>query len=343
MKRFLNTLFVTTQKVYLHKEGESLVARLNGEIKMRMPVINLQGIMCFGNIYVSPFLIGACVEKGIIITFLTEWGKFLWRAQGKVNGNVLLRKEQYRISDNEKRSAEMARACIGGKIYNSRVVIDRVIRDHGERINKAAVEQTSAKLKKALSDLKAAQTLETIRGIEGQCAALYFGIFNEMILSQKEEFVLYNRNRRPPVDKVNAMLSLVYTLLYHDIASALESVGLDSYVGFLHRDRPGRCSLVLDLMEEFRPFFADRLVLSLINRKEITAKDFREEGSGGIFLNDEGRKALLVAYQERKKDVIKHPYLEEEMPIGTLFYVQALLLARYIRGDIDGYPPYFWR
>ncbi len=342
MKRFLNTLYITTPKTYLRKKGETVAVIREREIVARIPLITLDGIVCFGNVLVSPFLLGACPEYNISVSFLDIQGKFLARSQGPVAGNVLLRKEQYRISDSEGRSAELARFFLTGKIANQRTVLQRALRDHSAKMNVRHVQDAVSFLEHSLSRLERTNSLDVIRGIEGDAAHRYFSVFNELLLDNKD-FAFEDRNRRPPRDPVNAMLSYTYTLLYHDMRSALECCGLDPGVGFLHRDRPGRFSLALDLMEEFRPFFADRLVLSLINKKVINHTDFEASGSGAVLMNDPARKNLIQAYQKRKERVIQHPYVGKKMHIAILFQVQAQLLARYIRGDIDGYPVYLWR
>lgn len=343
MKRFLNTLYITTQKTYLHKKGEAIEILLDDKVLASIPMINLEGIVCFGNIRVSPYLLGAAPEYNITISFLSETGKFLARVQGPVAGNVLLRKEQYRISDDKTKSAKAAKFILYGKISNQATVLKRALRDHGDKINVPKMEEAIEYLSNNIKLIDKTDNLESLRGIEGDSAEKYFSVFDELITSQKEDFKFAGRNRRPPLDNVNAMLSYIYTLLYHDMISALECVGLDPAVGFLHRDRPGRLSLALDLMEEFRPFFADRLVLSMINRREIVAKDFVTSASGAILMSDEARKKLIAAYQKKKEDVLTHPYIDKKMHIGILFHTQAQLLARYIRGDIDGYPVYIWK
>ncbi len=343
MKRFLNTLFITTQNSYLNKEGETVVVRVRKEKVARIPVINLQGIVCFGNILLSPFLMGFCAERGVTITHLTENGRFLARVQGPVTGNVLLRKEQYRMSDDLLRSALVAKAVVLGKIANSRTVLRRALRDHPDKIDTDAIGRVVAELGRSIERVQRESDLEAIRGIEGDTARQYFGVFDELITAQKNDFQFRERNRRPPLDRANALLSFVYTLLYHDIRSAIESCGLDPAVGFLHRDRPGRMSLALDLMEEFRAYYADRLVLTLINLKQIQGKEFTVAASGAVLMNDGARKKVLTAYQTRKQDAVYHPFVGKNMHIGILFQVQALLLARLIRGDLDGYPPFLWR
>jgi CRISPR-associated protein Cas1 len=343
MKRFLNTLFVTTPNSYLNKEGETVVVNVDKEKVARIPVINLQGIVCFGNILISPFLMGFCAQRGVTITHLTENGRFLARVQGPVTGNVLLRKDQYRMSDDLGRSAVVAKTIVLGKLANSRTVLQRALRDHPDKIDTGSVGRVVAELGNAIERVQRESDLEAIRGIEGDTARQYFGVFDELITAQKDDFTFHERNRRPPLDRVNALLSFIYTLLYHDIRSAIESCGLDPAVGFLHRDRPGRMSLALDLMEEFRSFFADRLVLSLINLKQVQGKEFAIAENGAVLMNDDARKKVLAAYQTRKQDAVYHPFVGKNMHIGILFQVQALLMARLIRGDIDGYPPFFWR
>lgn len=343
MQRFLNTLYITTQKTYLHKKGEAVEVIVEDKVLATIPLITLDSIVCFGNISVSPFLLGACPEHNVTISFLSETGKFLARVQGPVAGNVLLRKAQYRISDDLDKSAVIAKYFITGKIANQKTVLQRAIRDHKDKVDVQKIQKAVLELTSSLNKVLKESDLNTIRGIEGDAAETYFSVFNELIISQKDEFVFEGRNRRPPLDNVNALLSYVYTLLYHDMISALEVVGLDPAVGFMHRDRPGRLSLALDLVEEFRAFFADRLVLNLINRNEISAKQFEKTASGAVVMDDTARKTVITAYQKRKEVVITHPYVEKKMHLAILFHTQAQLLARYIRGDIDGYPVYIWK
>lgn len=341
MKKLLNTLFVSTQGAYLAKEGETVIVKIEKEIKLRLPIHGIGGIVCFGSVMISPPLMHFCAERNVLISFLNEFGKFLARVHGPVSGNILLRKEQFRRSDDIVRSAEIAKNLVIGKIFNAKAVLSRFIRDHQQ--NNENVLSVISRLKENLGIIKDIAKLEQIRGIEGESAKAYFSVFDNLILEQKNHFVFYGRNRRPPMDNVNAMLSFVYTLLCHDIEAALETVGLDPQAGFLHRDRPGRPSLALDIMEEFRHPFADRFVLSLINLRKVNNKGFSKAASGAVIMSDETRKMLLKAYQERKKDEIKHYYLKEKISIGMLFFTQALLLARFIRGDIDQYPPFIWR
>jgi CRISPR-associated protein Cas1 len=343
MKKHLNTLFVTTQGAYLAKEGETVVVKVNQEVRLSVPVHTIGGIVCFGNVSCSPFLMGFCGENGVGISFLSEYGRFLARVQGPVSGNVLLRREQYRKADDQKYSAQMAKAFVTGKIANCRTVLQRVLRDHAQKLDEDALRRSVDDMSRSLQSLDLNQSLDAVRGLEGDAAHTYFSVFDHLIVAQKESFTFQERNRRPPLDNVNCLLSFIYTLLMHDCRSALESVGLDPAVGFLHRDRPGRPSLALDMMEELRPFLADRLTLSLINLRQVQDKGFNKTEAGAVMMNDETRRTLLVAYQERKQEEIYHPFLDEKVTIGLLFHVQALLLARCLRGDLDGYPPFIWK
>ena len=343
MKKHLNTLFVTTQGAYLAKEGETVVVKVEKEIRLRVPIHTIGGIVCFGNIMCSPFLMGFCAERDVAISFLTERGRFLARVQGPVSGNVLLRREQYRRADDMGVSAEMAKAVLTGKLANCRTVLQRALRDHSDKLNEDEVREASQRISGSLQSLQSDLSLNVLRGIEGEAAHTYFGVFDHLITSQKKDFIFRGRNRRPPLDRINCLLSFLYTLVLHDVRSALESVGLDPAVGFLHRDRPGRPGLALDIMEEFRPFLADRLTLSLINLNQVQKKGFKQMESGAVLMDDDTRKAVLVAYQKRKQDEILHPFLEEKVTIGLLFHMQALLLARCLRGDLDGYPTFIWK
>jgi len=343
MKKHLNTLFVTTQGAYLAKEGETVVVKVGGETRLQLPIHTLGGIVCFGNVMCSPFLMGFCAQREVAISFLTENGRFLARLQGPVSGNVLLRREQYRRADDMDVSAQMAKSALTGKLANSRTVLQRAVRDHAAKLNVEAVQEASKKIGASIDHLRSNLPLDVLRGIEGEAARTYFNVFDHLIVSQKGDFSFQGRNRRPPLDPVNCLLSFLYTLLLHDIRAALESVGLDPAVGFLHRDRPGRPGLALDLMEEFRPFLADRLALSLINLNQVRAAGFRELPTGAVLMEDDTRKTVLVTYQKRKQDEILHPFLGEKMTIGLLFQMQALLLARWLRGDLDGYPVFIWK
>ncbi|OPY12368.1 MAG: CRISPR-associated protein Cas4/endonuclease Cas1 fusion [Syntrophus sp. PtaB.Bin138] len=343
MKKLLNTLYVTTQGAYLSKEGETVMVSVDGQKRLQVPVHTLGGIVCFGRVMCSPFLMGFCAENNVGLSFLTENGRFLARVQGPVSGNVLLRREQYRRADSPEFSASMARSFVAGKIANARTVLQRALRDHGRKIAQPEVEQVVALLGGALRRLEATDHLDALRGVEGETARCYFSVFDHLITSQKEGFRFEGRNRRPPLDNVNCLLSFLYTLLLHDVRSALEGVGLDPAVGFLHRDRPGRPGLALDLMEEFRPFLADRLTLSLINLGQVNSRGFSKAETGAVTMADDTRREVIVAYQKRKQDEILHPFLGEKVAVGILFHVQALLLARHLRGDLDGYPPFVWR
>jgi len=343
MKKYLNTLFITTQGAYLSKEGETVVVSVEKETKLQVPIHTLSGIVCFGQVAMSPFLMGFCAENNVAVSFLTEYGRFLASIRGKVSGNVLLRREQYRKADDENFCQKIAKYFLAGKFANGRSVLRRSLRDHRDKINADAVEASAQRLTYAIGQLERNYTLDELRGLEGDSAHSYFSVFDHLIVVQKDGFKFEERNRRPPLDNVNCLLSFIYTLMMHDIRSALETVGLDPAVGFLHRDRPGRSSLALDMVEEFRPFLADRLVLSLINLCQVDKKGFNKSDSGAVMMNDETRKSVLVAYQTRKQEEIMHPFLNEKMSVGLLFYAQALLLARFLRGDIDGYPVFIWK
>ncbi len=343
MKKFLNTLFVATQGAYLNKEGQSVVVSVEKEVRLRMPIHTLNGIVCFGNVLCSPFLLGYCAESQVAVSFLTENGRFLARVQGPVSGNVLLRREQYRRADNLDYCAAIARTLVAAKAANARAVLQRAARDHADKTHTTLLEPAITRLGRVVEDMREAARLDQVRGREGDAGREYFGVFDHLITAQKDDFVFRERSRRPPLDPVNALLSFVYVLLAHDCVGALEAMGLDPQVGFLHRDRPGRTSLALDLMEEFRPFFADRLVLSLINLKQVAKRGFKTTESGAVEMDDETRKTVLTAYQKRKQEEIRHPYLEESMPLGLVFSAQALLLARHLRGDLDAYPAFIWK
>lgn len=343
MKKLLNTLYVTTSDARLALDGENVVVYQGDDALGRFPLHNLEGIVVFGYIGASPALMGACVSRNISLCFLTPFGKFLARVVGKEYGNVTLRKTQYSVSADEVRSAEISKSFLLGKIYNSRWVIERAIRDYPMRLDVERLKTASGFLKRSTCEIMTGSNLEQLRGIEGEAASVYFGVFDELILQQKDSFHFDVRNRRPPLDNVNALLSFVYTLLANQTAAALTTVGLDSYVGFLHRDRPGRISLALDLMEELRSVYADRFVLSIINKKIITASGFEKKEDGAVVMTDDTRKAVLSAWQNKKQEVITHPFLQEKVEWGLVPYVQAMLLARYLRGDIDAYPPFLWK
>ena len=338
MKKHLNTLYVRTQGAWISKDGETVAVSVQGDVKLRVPIHMLEGIVCFGNVLVSPFLLGHCAETGVTVSFLTEHGRFLSRVVGPVSGNVILRRTQYRWADDEERAAELARSFVLGKVLNSRVVLQRAARDHSELSD--ILEPAIGHLGRAALRVQKSESVDNIRGIEGDAARIYFGVFGHLITRSDTGLVFSGRSRRPPRDEVNALLSFVYTLLLHDVRSALEAVGLDPQVGYLHRDRAGRPSLALDMLEEFRAPLADRLVLSLINRLQVRQNGFERRETGGVWMTDDTRKTVLVAYQERKRAELKHPFLNETCTYGALPHIQASLLARYIRGDLDAYPPY---
>ena len=343
MRKLLNTLFVTQPDVYLSLDGDNVVLLQENERLGRVPLHNLESIVNFGYVGVSPALMGYCAERNISISFLTMNGRFLARVVGESRGNVILRKKQYRISDDEDKSALIARNFILGKVFNNKWIIERMTRDHPLRIDISQFKEISNQLSLILEEIMQCTNLENLRGWEGQAAITYNKVFDQMILQQKDEFYFKERTRRPPQDNVNALLSLAYTLLANDVASALEAVGLDAYVGFLHRDRTGRASLALDLMEELRGVYADKFVLSLINNKVVKGTDFVNKENGAVLMKEEARKKFLAAWQKRKQDKIKHPYLNEKIEWGLVPYVQSLLLARYLRGDLDQYPPFLWK
>lgn len=343
MKQLLNTLFVTSEDAYLSLDGENVVVNREKQIVARFPLHTLTGIIAFCYAGASPALMGACADRDIALSFCTPRGRFLARACGESNGNVLLRRTQYRIADDPAQSCRAARGFIFGKLYNTRWSIERSLRDHKLRLDESALRDASTRIKALLPAVAEETSIDSLRGLEGVGAAAYFSVFDELILHEKEHFFFRERSRRPPLDRVNALLSFIYSLLAHDCASALEAVGLDSYVGYLHRDRPGRTSLALDLMEELRPCMADRFVLTQINLRQISPNDFDMRESGAVLLTDDGRRKILKNWQKKKQEEITHPYLNEKIPWGLIPYVQALLLSRYLRGDLDAYPPFLWK
>ena len=343
MKRLLNTLFVTSEDAYMTLDGENIVVRRDKEEAGRFPLHNFEEIVCFSYAGASPALMGACTDRGIGLSFCSPSGRFLARTAGITNGNVLLRREQYRAADDPLDSCRIAKYMILGKLYNCRWSIERTKRDHRLRIDEDKFSGACLAIRGIMSQVPEADSTDSVRGLEGAAASVYFEVFDDMILRNKETFFFKSRNRRPPTDNVNAMLSFAYSLLARNCASALESVGLDAYVGFMHRDRPGRTSLALDIMEELRPCLADRFVLTLINNNVMQADDFENTEGGAVLMNEDGRRKFLKSWQERKKDTITHPYLGEKMPWGLVPYAQSLLLSRYLRGDLDAYPPFMWK
>lgn len=342
MKRHLNTLFVMTQGAYVHKDNDNVVVAIERQERMRLPIHTLGSIVCFGNVLCSPYLLGHCAENRVSVAFLTETGRFLARVEGNTKGNVLLRRRQYRLADDKIASANIARQIVQAKIANCSTQLKRFGRDHapkGEPQMESAIKTMGIILRK----LEMVDDLDAIRGYEGEAARTYFSVFDRRIVRNRETFQFEARSRRPPLDAVNALISFLYTIVLHDIQSALETVGLDPAVGYLHRDRPGRPGLALDLMEEFRPWLADRVALNLINRTQLTARHFENMETGAVLMNEDGRKILLTEYQNRKQEEVRHPFLDEQVTIGTLFFIQALLFARFLRGDIDAYPAYIPR
>lgn len=343
MRHLLNTLFVTSEDAWLSLDGETVVVNQDKTAIARFPLHNLQSIVSFSYAGASPALMGACAQRDVALSFCSPRGKFLARTSGISRGNVLLRRSQYRIADDPVESCCIARTMIFGKVYNARWSIERTRRDHKLRIEDEKFNAVSEQLKALLPQILDAADSESLRGLEGAAANEYFRVFDDMLLRHKDEFFFHGRSRRPPLDKVNAMLSFAYSLLANDCASALESVGLDAYVGFLHRDRPGRQSLALDLMEELRACMADRFVVTAVNNRIVSPEDFVQEEGGAVRMTDSGRQKFLRQWQLKKQETITHPYLEEKLPWGLVPYVQALLLSRYLRGDLDGYPPFLWK
>lgn len=343
MRRLLNTLYITQPDVYLSLDGDNIVLLKEQEKLGRLPLHNLEAIISFGYTGASPALMGYCADRNISITFLTMSGRFLARVIGQSKGNVVLRKKQYAISEDESWSVKIARNFIVAKIYNHKWMVERMTRDYPLRIDVAQFKKVSEQLSSLMIEVRACEDLERLRGLEGQAAVSYNKVFGHMILQQQDDFYFHARSRRPPLDNVNAMLSLAYTLLAHDMASALEAVGLDAYVGFLHRDRPGRVSLALDVMEELRGVYADKFVLALINKRILNKDDFFKKENGAVLMTDDARKKFLDAWQKKKQEKISHPFLGENISWGLVPHAQALLLARYLRGDLDEYPPFLWK
>lgn len=346
MRRHLNTIYVTTENAWLRKDGANVVIEVEGTERGRVPMHMIEGIVCFGRPGASPAVMAACAEAGIALSFLTPQGKFLARVEGPRTGNVLLRRTQYRVADDPARAVPIVRGIITGKAANQRTVLRRALRDHGERISEPQrhlLQSAETRLSHVARRAAAANDVDSLRGHEGEAALTYFNVFDAMIQGDRATFSFNGRSRRPPLDRVNALLSFLYAMLAHDCRSALEGVGFDPQVGLLHADRPGRASLALDLMEELRPVLADRLALTLINRSQLKAGDFVVDEGGAVSLTEDGRKTVLLAWQERKKRELRHPFLGETMAMGLVPHVQAQLLARHLRGDMDGYPPFIWK
>ncbi|MBU5430159.1 type I-C CRISPR-associated endonuclease Cas1c [Kineothrix sp. MSJ-39] len=343
MRKLLNTLFILSEETYLSLDGENIVILAENSEKRRFPLHMLENIMCFSYKGASPALMGACAERKIGLSFFSPHGKFLAGVHGKEYGNVLLRKQQYRISDDKEQGLQYAKNMMIGKVYNSRWTLERTARDHKERVDYESIRKISAELQEGLLKIRTVDNIDQLRGIEGELASRYFSVFDELILNQKDDFIFQTRNRRPPMDRVNALLSFAYAVMERECANALRSVGLDPFVGFMHTDRPGRESMALDMMEEFRSILCDRFVLTLINTKTVRKDSFMKGDDGAVLLNDKGRKIFFNNWQNRKRELITHPFLKEKMEWGLVPYIQALLLARTIRGDIEEYPPFLWK
>jgi len=343
MKRLNNTLYVTNPDAYLSLDGETVAVQQGEETVGRVPLLNLSGIVCFGYRGASPALMGACAERGIDLSFLTPHGRFLSRVAGPVRGNVLLRVAQYEWASSPEKALPVARMFLTGKIYNARWRLERALRDHPQRVDEALIRAAVSEMRSALSLVGAADSVSSLMGLEGIAAKAYFGAFNQTILRGEAAFQFDGRSRRPPMDRVNALLSFAYSLLTNEVAGALEGVGLDPYAGFLHQLRPGRMSLALDLLEELRAPVADRFVVAQINLGVLSADDFSQKENGAFYLKDDARRAFLAAWQKFKQEQLTHPYLKEKIPWGMVPHAQAMLLARHLRGDLDAYPPFFWK
>ncbi|MEE8738946.1 MAG: type I-C CRISPR-associated endonuclease Cas1c [Bifidobacterium sp.] len=343
MKKLLNTLFVLTEDTYLALEDDNVVVHQGDKKLASVPLRSIEQIVCFTYKGASPALMGKCSEFGVGLSFFSPQGRYYCSVLGEKNRNVLLRREQFRIADAELRSLPIAESFIAGKIFNCRWVLERTKRDHAMRVNARRISEQCQILRDAMKSLNLCTSIDGLRGVEGNAAKDYFFAFDDLILRDKESFYFETRSRRPPLDRMNALLSFVYSLLTSDCVAALQGVGLDPYVGFMHVDRPGRPSLALDLMEEFRPVIADRFALSLVNTGMIKSANFEERENGGVFLNEKGRKIVLSAWQTHKTQTITHPFLNEKISWGLVPFAQALLLTRAIRGDLDAYPPFMWK
>ena len=343
MRRLGNTLYVLSEDLYLSLDGENVIAKHSGEIAGRVPLHTLDSIYSFSYMGASPALMGKCAEEGIGLSFFSPSGKFLASVSGLQHGNVLLRRAQNVVASSQTLSLSIAKNFILGKIFNCKWVLERCLRDHRMRINADRVYQVFERMTQALRATRSCGSTDSLRGIEGDAASEYFSVFDQLILNQEPSFVFHGRNRRPPLDPINAMLSLFYTMLSLDCSSALYGAGLDPFIGFLHTDKPGRRSLALDCMEELRPLLVDRFVVSVVNNHIVKPKDFEKRENGEVRLTSSGRKVLFDAWQTKKRETITHPYLQEKISWGLVPYVQAQLLSKYIRGDIDAYPPFLWK
>ena len=340
MRKLLNTLYITTPKSYLSLDGENLVVLLEEQEKFRIPFVNIEAIVCFGYMGASPALMGKCADDGVALSFLQPNGEFLAKIVGKTKGNIQLRLAQFYAYENEEQCLDFAKKIISAKLANTRFVLERAIRDNQDNWDVSGLEEVSTYLKGSIPRLQECGDILSLMGVEGVCAKQYFGVFGQMIVQQRRQFVITERNKRPPLDPVNCMLSYLYTILGLEIQSALETVGLDPALGFMHSTRSGRASLAQDLIEELRAILVDRTVLTLINLKQISEKDFVQKEGGAVLMTEDGRKKILSAWQEKKKEIITHPIIGEKIEIGLLPFVQAQLLSRYLRGDLDTYHPF---
>jgi CRISP-associated protein Cas1 len=343
MHQLLNTLYVTTEGAYLHLDHETLKVDVEGATKLQVPMHHLGGVVCFGDVMISPAAMHRCAEDGRFLVLLDRNGRFKARLEGPVSGNVLLRQAQHHALGDSVKTLAIAKNIVAGKIQNTRQIVLRGSREAESPDDAEALKQTAGALANALTRLSACDDLDQVRGIEGESARAYFASFDRMVREDRESFKLDGRNRRPPLDPMNAVLSFLYALVMNDCVAGAEGVGLDPQMGFLHALRPGRAALALDLMEELRSVLADRLALTLVNRKQVTKKDFVERPGGAVHLNDDGRKEVVVAYQKRKQEEIRHPVLGQKIPLGLVPHVQARLLARVLRGDMEEYVPFLYR
>lgn len=341
MYQIQNTLYVMTPQAYAHLDNTTIRIEVQRETRLRVPLHHIGSLVCFGNVLVSPALMHRLADEGKSLVLLDNSGRFKARLEGPVSGNILLRQAQHRAAGDPDLALRIARALIAGKLRNSRSVIQRGAREAADPAEAQALTRTADDLAASLRAVPAAPDLDTLRGVEGEAARGYFAALNRIVKPQaRDSFSLDGRTRRPPRDRFNALLSFLYAMLMNDCRSGLEAVGLDPQLGFLHAVRPGRAALALDLQEEFRSVLADRFALTLINRGQLTARDFDEREGGAVMLNETGRRALVTAWQERKQEEITHPTLETKVPIATLPFIQARILARTLRGDLDGYLPY---
>ncbi|KAB3529676.1 type I-C CRISPR-associated endonuclease Cas1 [Alkaliphilus pronyensis] len=343
MRKLLNTIYVTLPNIYISKKGETILFKQNKNLLMQLPIHNIEGIVVFGPSTITPDIMEICTQRNVHISFISYTGKFMVKLQNPIHGNVRLRRTQYRIADNNNESIEIGKNFMLGKIFNSRTVLQRLKRDHSQKVNVQKVGDAISSLASSMKQLDNIKNIYELLGLEGEAAKCYYGVFNELITDNQNGLVFTGRSRRPPKDEVNALLSFFYTLLAHDVEAALETVGLDPQVGFYHQERPGRASLALDMMEELRPYLVDRFVVTLINNRQVTKQDFLQKESGAFLLKPEVKKKILQSWQHKKQEILTHPYLKEKIEIGLIPYAQAMLLARHLRGDIDGYPTFLMR